>query len=94
MALARAKNTSIEPHPHSRNIEIVSRAPTSYNGFKTDPCNLNGIGVASRHRISSLSVAQAGCISPSPRIVTELCYGEYNVSGRKVSVSEIIGFGP
>ena len=45
---SRTKKTSVAPAPM---LEIHSRAHTNYNGVKTDPCNLNGIGVASRHRI-------------------------------------------
>ena len=46
---SRTKKTSVAPAPM---LEIHSRAHTNYNGVKTDPCNLNGIGVASRHRIT------------------------------------------
>ena len=33
-------------------LENFSRVCVNYNGVKTDPCNLNGIGVASRHRMT------------------------------------------
>ena len=40
---SRTKKTSVAPAPI---LEIHSRAHRNYNGVKTDPCNLNGIGVA------------------------------------------------
>jgi hypothetical protein len=45
----RAKKTPTAPTPI---LENFSRVCVNYNGVtKPTPCNLNGIGVASRHRI-------------------------------------------